>query len=122
MPGEKDDSLQSINVRLNGENYSYWSYIMKFFLKGKSMCNYVDGTSVKPTDKKDEAKYSKELETWDVSNSKILTWINNSISQSIGMQLAKYDTAKEVWDHLKRLYNQSNFAKRYQLESDIRGS
>eukprot|EP00257_Ricinus_communis_P021104 XP_015580507.1 uncharacterized protein LOC107262007 [Ricinus communis] len=28
--------------------------------------------------------------------------------------------AKEVWDHLARLYTQSNFAKQYQLESDIR--
>lgn len=60
------------------------------------------------------------METWDVSNSKILTWINNSISQSIGVQLAKYDIAKEFWDHLKRVYVQSNFAKWYQLESNIR--
>ncbi|CAI8611809.1 unnamed protein product [Vicia faba] len=59
------------------------------------MWSYVNGTSVKPTDKKNEAKYAKELETWDVSNSKILTWINNSVSQSIGVQLSKYDTAKE---------------------------
>ncbi|XP_050890354.1 uncharacterized protein LOC127095752 [Lathyrus oleraceus] len=84
------------------------------------MWGYVDGTSVKPTKKKDEAKYAKELETWDVSNLKILTWINNSVSQSIGVQLEKYNTTKKVWDHLKRLYAQSNFAKRYQLESDIR--
>ncbi|KAJ9548119.1 hypothetical protein OSB04_020662 [Centaurea solstitialis] len=46
--------------------------------------------------------------------------INNSVVQSIGTQLAKYDTAKEVWDHLERLYTQSNFAKQYQLETDIR--
>jgi hypothetical protein len=34
--------------------------------------------------------------------------------------LAKYETAKEVWDHLQRLFTQSNFAKQYQLENDIR--
>jgi hypothetical protein len=28
---------------------------------------------VKLTDKKDEAKYATELETWDVSNSKIIS-------------------------------------------------
>jgi len=33
--------------------------------------------------------------------------------------LAKYETAKEVWDHLQRLFMQSNFAKQYQLENDI---
>jgi hypothetical protein len=120
MASDKDDSLQSISVQLNGENYPYWSYVMKNFLKGKKMWIYVDGTSVKPTDKKDETEYAKQLDVWDVSNSKILTWINNSVSQSIGMQLAKFDTALEVWNHLKRLYAQSNFAKRYKLESDIR--
>ena len=36
------------------------------------------------------------------------------------MQLAKYETAKHVWDHLDRLYMQSNFAKQYQLGVDIR--
>ena len=50
----------------------------------------------------------------------IYSWeTHNSVVQSIGTQLAKYDTAKEVWDHLERLYTQSNFAKQYKLEYDI---
>ncbi|XP_058733209.1 uncharacterized mitochondrial protein AtMg00810-like [Vicia villosa] len=65
MSNDKDDSLQSASVQLIGENYSYWSYVMRNFLKGKRMWNYVDGTSVKPTDKKDEAKYAKDLGTWE---------------------------------------------------------
>ena len=36
------------------------------------------------------------------------------------MQLAKYDTTNEVWNHLERLYTQSNFPKQYHLEYDIR--
>ena len=58
------------------------------------MWSYVDGTSIKPTDKRDEARYEKQFETWDVSDFKILTWINNFVSQSISVQLAKFDTAK----------------------------
>ena len=34
--------------------------------------------------------------------------------------MAKYETTKEVLDHLQRLYTQSNFAKQYHLEIDIR--
>ncbi|XP_019455139.1 PREDICTED: uncharacterized protein LOC109356269 [Lupinus angustifolius] len=83
------------------------------------MWGYVSGTFVKPTNSATE-NYAKELETWEVNNSKIITWINNSVSQSIGVQLAKYDSASQVWEHLKRLYVQSNFAKQYQLEIDIR--
>ena len=119
MAGERDDSLQSISVRLNGKNYSYWCYVMKNFLKGKKLWRYVSGVSIKPTD--DKVKdYADLLDTWEADNSKIITWINNSVEHSIGTQLAKYDTAKQVWDHLAKLYTHSNFAQRYQLESDIR--
>ena len=83
---------------------------MKNFLKEKKMWGYVMGTTSKPTDL-DDKDFVEKLEVWDVNNSKIITWINNSVEHSIGTQLAKYETAKEIWDHLKRLYTQSNFAK-----------
>ena len=115
----RDDSLQSISIQLDGKNYAYWSYVMKNFLRGKTMWGIVTGDKKKPTDEK-AANYETLLDSWETDNSKIITWINNSVIQSIGTQLAKYDTAKEVWDHLARLYTQSNFAKQYQLEFDIR--
>jgi len=40
---ERDDSLQSLNVRLDGKNYSYWSYVMRNFFKSKKMWGYVRG-------------------------------------------------------------------------------
>ena len=52
-------------------------------------------------------------------NSKIITWINNFVDHSIGVHLAKYETANEVWDHLQILYTQANFAKLYQFEITI---
>ncbi|KAI3822076.1 hypothetical protein L1987_09657 [Smallanthus sonchifolius] len=91
----KDDSLQSISTRLDGKNYTYWSYVMKNFLRGKNMWGYVTGTKGKPTDKFKAAEYALALDTWETDNSKVITWINNSVSQSIGIQLAKYDTAKQ---------------------------
>ena len=69
---------------------------MKKFLIGKDMWSYIDGTYVKSTDKKDVNKYAEALKTLNKSNSKIITWINNSVSQSISMQLAKFDIAQEV--------------------------
>ncbi|KAL5807725.1 hypothetical protein ACOSQ3_028416 [Xanthoceras sorbifolium] len=92
---------------------------MKNFLIGKKKWNYISGTNVKPMNDKAE-NYAQLVENWQVDNSKIITWINNSVEHSIGTKLAKYDTAKEVWEHLSRLYTQSNFAKKYQLEYDIR--
>lgn len=44
-----------------------------FFFERKGMWNYDGTSSVKPTDKKDEAKYEKESKTLDVNNSNIPT-------------------------------------------------
>ncbi|KAH6834928.1 hypothetical protein C2S53_007300 [Perilla frutescens var. hirtella] len=119
MATERDDSLQSISARFDGKNYAYWSYVMRNFLMGKKMWGYACGMKSRPIEA-DNEKYEEQMEVWQVNNSKIITWINNLVDNSIGMQLAKYDTAKQVWDHLERLYIQSNFAKQYQLEMDIR--
>ncbi|XP_050134651.1 uncharacterized protein LOC126610561 [Malus sylvestris] len=117
----KDDSLQAIGVRLNGNNYVYWAYVMKNFLIGKGLWGYVSGTISVPNNPKDE-KHVDLLAIWEMNNSKIITWINNSVDLKIGMQLSKFSRSKEVWDHLAKLYTKSNFAKRYQLEMEIRGS
>ena len=83
------------------------------------MWGYVIDTFNKSTDKKIE-KYVELLNVWEANKAKIITWINNFVEYLIGMQLEKHEMAKEVWDHLARLYTQSNFAKQYQLELDIR--
>lgn len=58
MSNDKNDSRWLISVQLIGKNYSYWSYVMKKNLK-KKMWNYVDGTSVKPIDKRMEQNIQK---------------------------------------------------------------
>ena len=64
--------------------------------------------------------YGALIDAQEANNAKIITWINNYVEHSIGMQLAKYETTNEVWDHLQKLFMQSNFAKQYQLENDMR--
>ena len=45
---ERNDSLQSVSMRLDGKNYSYWSYVMRNFFKDKKMWGYVSGTCMIP--------------------------------------------------------------------------
>jgi len=82
------------------------------------MWGYVSGTYVIP--KNTEEGDVVLIDTWKANNVKIITWINNSVEYFIGIQLANYEITNEVWDHLQRLFMQSNFAKQYQLENDIR--
>jgi hypothetical protein len=91
---------------------------MRNFLKGKKMWGYVSGTYMIP--KNTEEGDVVLIDIWEANNAKIIPWINNYVEPSIGTQLANYETTKEVWDHLQRLFTQSNFTKQYQLENDIR--
>ena len=40
--------------------------------------------------------YAALINVWEVNIAKIITWINNYIEHSIGVQLAKYETTKKV--------------------------
>ena len=75
---------------------------MRNFLKGKKMWGYVSGTYMIP--KNIEEGDVVLIDTWEANNAKIITWINNYVEQSIGTQLAKYETTKEVWDLLQMLF------------------
>jgi len=65
------------------------------------MWDYVSCVKATTIDTKTD-DYATVLEIWkrEADNSKIITWINNSITHSIDAQLAKYDTPKEICDHL----------------------
>lgn len=116
-----EDKNQAISVRLTGSNYSYWSHVMQNFVVGKGMWGHVEGTTRPPTDRKDEG-YATALSKWTIENAQILTWFHNSVEPSIGMNFSKYNTSKKVWDYLKGMYLESNFAKRYELEMSIQNA
>lgn len=57
-------------------------------------------------------------EEWESDIGKINSW--QTVYPYIGFQLAKFAYPKDAWDYLGWLYIQSNFAKRYQLEWEIK--
>lgn len=56
------------------------------------------------------------LEEWEYKDAQIITWILNSIDPQMINNFRSFSTAQEMWNHLKRIYNQDNAAKRFQLE------
>ena len=50
MASGTSDSHQAISVRLVGDNYTHWAFVMKKFIMGKSMWKYISGDAKKPTD------------------------------------------------------------------------
>ncbi|CAH9065527.1 unnamed protein product [Cuscuta epithymum] len=116
-----EDKISSISVRLNGANYSYWSRVMKIFITGQGLWGHVTGSIVTPSDKESKT-YATDFAKWERENGKFLTWFHNSSESSIGMNFSKYETTKDVWEYLKNMYFESNFAKEYELELSIRNA
>lgn len=82
------------------------------FVKGKRLWGHIDGSSAAP-----EARAA--LDAWETKDAQIISWILGSIEPHMINNLRSYSTAKEMWDYLKRIYNQDNTAKRFQLELEI---
>ena len=48
-----------------------------------------------------------------------MTWILAYVDQLIVFNLRPYKTTKDMWQYLKKVYNQDNTTRRFQLEYDI---
>ncbi|XP_058742633.1 uncharacterized protein LOC131615160 [Vicia villosa] len=109
MASEKE--RDNFCVRFTGKNYSAWEFQFKMYVKGKGW-SHLDNVSKAPTDK-------TALDAWETQDAQIITWILNSIDPQMINNLCSFSTAQEIWNYLKRIYNQDNSAKRFQLELDI---
>lgn len=79
-------------------------------MAGHGLLGYQDGTVTKD---------DKSAATWDQNNSKVVTWILNSIDPSITNSLQFFSTAAEMCSHLKYIYQQVNKARKFYLDSEL---
>ena len=105
-------NMDNFGVHFTGKNYSSWEFQFRLFVIGKELWGHIDGSKPAP-------KESSKLAEWQVKDSRVMTWILGSIDQSLVPNLRPYKTAKDMWGYLKKVYNQDNTAKRFQLEYDL---
>ncbi|KAK4489825.1 hypothetical protein RD792_000469 [Penstemon davidsonii] len=109
------DKYDSILIRFNGKNYSAWAFHFRIFVKGKDLWGHVDGSKPAPDKDKEKDEHAK----WEVKDAQIMAWILGSVESSIILNLQPFKTAAEMWNYLKKLYNQQNTARRFQLEHEL---
>ncbi|GKV38706.1 hypothetical protein SLEP1_g46590 [Rubroshorea leprosula] len=54
-----------------------------------------------------------------MNNAKIVSWILASVDINIRIPMRGFRTAKAMWEHLEKVYQQSNWARKFQIEFDI---
>ena len=66
-----------ITVRLNGINYNMWEQAVRTTLKAINKLAFIDGELSRPENK--DGKQIAGVNTWDMVNSTITSWIVNMI-------------------------------------------
>ena len=93
-------------VRFNGKNYLAWEFQFRMFVKGKELWSHIDGKSEAPAG-------GTDLAQWDNKDARIVSWLLGSIGPHMVNNLCCFMTAKEMWEYLRRIYNQDNNARRF---------
>jgi len=109
-----------IPICLNGKNYSLWEFNLRCFIQGHELWGFIDGSETKPEIKTagDETEKAN-LKKWVSGNSRVMSWILESVEPHIGINLRPYQTAFEMWNYLKSIYHIANEARKYQIDLEI---
>ncbi|XP_042946557.1 uncharacterized protein LOC122279793 isoform X1 [Carya illinoinensis] len=102
-------NMPMTSVKLNGKNYMLWSRSVEMFLKGKGLrrTHLIDPIP---------ASTSPTFAQWEQEDAQILSLMLTSIEPSICSSLIHFDTAQEVWGHLKQMYSGAgNITRIYEL-------
>ncbi|CAJ2628294.1 unnamed protein product [Trifolium pratense] len=82
------------------------------YVKGEGLWSHLDDVSMAPLE-------TTDLDEWEIKDAKIINWILNTIDPQMINNLRAFSTAQEMKNYLKRIYDQDNDVKRFQLEQEI---
>ncbi|KAF2307223.1 hypothetical protein GH714_025551 [Hevea brasiliensis] len=91
------------------KNYSTWEFQFRLYVTEKELLGHIDCTNPEPTD-------ATKLAEWKIKDARVMSWIIGSYKSQIVLNLRPYKTAQTMWEYLKKLYNQTNSARRFHLE------
>jgi len=89
-----------ISPLLMGNNYHSWSRSFRMALVSKNKMTFISGSIPDPS-----------YFHWERCNNLILSWLLNSVSQSITQSIIYFDHAVNVWNDLKDRFSQGDLLR-----------
>lgn len=99
-PSNQPESLGKVYVqsKLNGDNYSVWTTLMKRAIAGKGLSSHINGvTDPPPTN---DPGYAR----WEQRDNCCFNWIINNIEANLVNEVSQYATARDLWEGLAITY------------------
>ena len=126
-------NLSPLTIKLDRANYSFWRSQVIPALRAHDLEGYVLGTEICPsqfTDHISSDVSSKQVNSaftlWIRMDQAIMSWLLNSISESMFGHIVRCNTSHEVWHTLENLFTTHSKARtlqlRFQLQSLKKGN
>ena len=93
-----ETSFPTISIKLDGANYRVWSQIMDMHIANRRKKGYITGRKVAP------AENNPNYDEWEAEDVLVKSWLINSMTDKLMAHFVQCETAKEVWDAIKRSY------------------
>ena len=99
---------------LTGGNYHSWARSMRRALGAKMKLEFIDGSIPIPED-----SFDPSTRAWNRCNMLIISWIINSVSESIAQSIVYMENALDVWNDLKERFSQGDLVRISELYQEI---
>nr|XP_034900315.1 uncharacterized protein LOC118038130 [Populus alba] len=99
---------------LTSDNYATWSRAMRRALHAKNKLAFITGTISQPTDQENPL-----FDLFERCNDMVVSWLQNSINNSIRSNIAFVDSARDVWLDLQDRFSHQNGPRIYQLRKSL---
>ena len=107
MASSRDSLLKGLvttSIKLTGKNYLLWSQAFETFFGEHRKIRHLTHP---PPNVKDVA-----YEDWFADDCAVISWIVNSMDESVARSVIMLKSAKKIWDTLRSIYgNEKNIAK-----------
>ena len=88
----------SLTVKLNGENYPLWSRLMEVEIDVRGCGEHISGETAEP------AVTDPDFLRWRQEDIRVLSWILQYLEPRLMNNVARYKSAKALWDALAVTY------------------
>ena len=88
---------------LTSDNYETWSRVMRRALHTKNKLAFITGTISQPTDQEDPL-----FDLFEQCNELVVSWLQNSVSNSIRSSITFVDNARDIWLDLQDRFSLQN--------------
>ncbi|XP_071712350.1 uncharacterized protein [Rutidosis leptorrhynchoides] len=112
-PSDGPGSLSVQEKLIGSQNYRSWRRSIEIALSTKRKLGFVTGTVVRSADDPVEA------EQWETCNNMVISWIRNSVSDSIVKSIMFVGTASEIWKQLEKRFALNNGSRKYKLHKEV---